>query len=102
MTRRVACVRSVAVVGSVIAVVVGESVVVVTADAMRRTRSMRTMRSARMVRTPCTSRILKLRGGVSCFYYTDPNELRNPSSDFTTLGPFVPKSAIKVGNAVAP
>lgn len=47
-------------------------------------------------------RLLELRGGVSCFYYTDPNELRNPSSDFTTLGPFVPKSAIKVGNAVAP
>lgn len=84
MIRRVGSVTTVTVVGSENVVALVESVVVVTGDAMRRTRSNRTRRSTRStrtnrttrtlrtLRTPRTSRLLKLRGGVSCFYYIGP------------------------------
>jgi hypothetical protein len=68
MTRAVAGVTTVAFV---------DSVVVVMGDAMHRmhttrsTRSTRTDRTMRTLRTPRRLRILKLRGGVFCYYYTD-------------------------------
>ena len=41
----------------------------------RSARTNRTTRTLRTLRTPRTSRLLKLRGGVFCFYYTGPNFL---------------------------
>jgi hypothetical protein len=56
MTRRVACVPIMTAVGSVIAVVLVESVVVVRDDATRSNRSKRSTRSMRTMRSTHTDR----------------------------------------------